>query len=267
MFIHKKYDGKEAENMKKRVKGLLAFWLCMLMLFGSSMAVFANEYDLFNINKGDIFVTGDVIDADVSSGGVYYVDFEEEVNLGGGKHNVKDGTWKCIERTEVAGYPKLFLKAVATGENMGETAQEPSKSARYTCDHDMQYEIYRKPTEEVDGLWRYGCTKCTHTEGFVPICGMGAFFERAINTINGAEVNGTVTIATPKWMSFNKDVYDALAARPDVTVNVHFRYQGQFYAVTIPAGTDMTPYLTEDGYCGFLKLAALFGVTAIQTEE
>lgn len=242
--------------MKKRLKGLLAFWLCMLMLFGSSMAVFAKEYYLFDINKGDIFVTGDVINANGSSGGVlYYVDFEEEVNLGGGEHNVKDGTWKCIG----------FENDVCYLESVKE--QNETTGSSYTCDHDMQYEIYREPTEEVDGLWRYGCTKCTHTEGFVSICGMGAFFERAISTINGAEVNGTVTIATPKWMSFNKDVYDALAARSDVTVNVHFRYQGQFYSVTIPAGTDMTPYLTEDGYCGFLKLAALFGVTAIQTEQ
>jgi len=243
--------------MKKRLKGLLAFWLCMLILMGSSMAVWAKEYNLHDIKQGDIFVTGDVIrDAlGVSGAVVYYVDFDENVYMGGSPHDVKDGTWKCISNENNICSLEIFKE------------QEKNTGSSYTCDHDMQYEIYREPTEEVDGLWRYGCTKCTHTEGFVPICGMGAFLERAINTINGAEVNGTVTIATPKWMSFNKDVYDALAARPDVTVNVHFRYQGQFYAVTIPAGTDMTPYLTEDGYCGFLKLAALFGVTAIQTEE
>ena len=248
--------------MKKRLKGLLAFWLCMLILYGSSMSVMAAEYSFENIKPGDIFVGGDVIKELIVSGGdVYYVDLDQSEAITS-PYNIKTGTWEYIGQ-EYGGcwYPMVF-KAVETGSNVTNVS-----GTSYSCDHDMQYEIYCEPTEEVDGLWRYGCTKCTHTEGFVTICGMGAFLERAINTINGAEVNGTVTIATPKWMSFNKDVYDALAVRPDVTVNVHFRYQGQFYAVTIPAGTDMTPYLTEDGYCGFLKLAALFGVTAIQTEE
>lgn len=253
--------------MKKRVKGLLAFWLCMLMLLGSSMSVFAAEYKLSEINPGDIFVTGDIIDSEgvYSSGSVYYVDIDKSTTFDNdndsqkNSHIIEKGNWQYIGSSYNDEWWGWVFKAVE--------AEEKENRSVYRCDHDMQYEIYREPTEEVDGLWRYGCTKCTHTEGFVSICGMGAFFERAINTINGAEVNGTVTIATPKWMSFNKDVYDALAARPDVTVNVHFRYQGQFYAVTIPAGTDLTPYLTEDGYCGFLKLAALFGVTAIQTEE
>ena len=244
--------------MKKRVKGLLAFWLCMLMLVGSSMAVLAKEYNFDNIQAGDVFVGGDVITGLTSSGDVYYVDLDTTESLED-PYTIKDGTWEYQGQEYGEYWYGMVFKAV-------KNQKQPEGSA-YGCDHDMQYEIYRKPTEEVDGLWRYGCTKCTHTVEFISISGMGEFLKRAVKTINKAQENATVTIATPKWMSFNKDVYDALAARPDVTVNVHFRQQGQFYSVTIPAGTDMTPYLTEDGYCGFLKLAALFGVTAIQTEQ
>ena len=245
--------------MKKRLKGLLAFWLCVILLVGGSMTAMAADYDFGNLGQGSVLVGKDNVKFEGSGGTVSYCidgELNDKQTIGAyGTASIKDGNWKI---SNIDGWD-LYLELVQSSS--AEVQKETTSS--YICEHDMGYEIYLEPTEEVDGLWAYQCGKCEHIDHFLPISGMGAFFKRAITTINGAAENGAVTVATDKWMSFNKNVYDALAARPDVTLTVNYKYKGTFYSVTIPAGTDMTPYLTEDGYCGFLYLASLFGATEI----
>ena len=279
--------------MKNRLKGLLAFWLCVIMLAGGSMTAMAADF--YTDENGNITVDGQAL----------YIDYEikdDEENFISGSGAVlvsfinQDGNTcftydrKNYESVEIPSFIKgkvMEIKApvnrddgvngkhlqivvnIPTGGVEGSSVPEPIDSvipAVPSCEHDMIYEILREPTEELDGEWAYRCSKCSHIQQTFPICGLLEFCKRVVREVNTADAGAAVSIITDRWMSFNKDVYDALAANPDVALTINFRHQGKFYRTTIPAGTDMTPYLSEDGYCGFLYLAYLFGLTEIVQE-
>lgn len=60
-----------------------------------------------------------------------------------------------------------------------------------------------------------------------------------------------IVINTKTWTCFNRTMVDAIKNRPDVTVIVNYVYQGKPYVLTIPAGTDLTPLVDENGFVGF----------------
>ena len=60
---------------------------------------------------------------------------------------------------------------------------------------------------------------------------------------------------------FNTGIIEALEQRRDIEVTVIFVSEGQRTKVVIPAGYEVRQLLDENGYCGFLRLAALLGST------
>ena len=81
--------------------------------------------------------------------------------------------------------------------------------------------------------------------------------------IRKAERGATLLIETRRWISFHQMVMQALADRPDVTLNVSFldgEYRGNRMTFTIPAGTDAISLPNVEGYCGFLYLGGIFGL-------
>lgn len=83
--------------------------------------------------------------------------------------------------------------------------------------------------------------------------------EKAINAVGA---NQTLTINTGKWMSLDRKIMEAIAARPDMAVTINYIYNEKAYSVTIPAGYNVMSLLDENGYCGFLYLNAVFGANA-----
>ncbi len=71
--------------------------------------------------------------------------------------------------------------------------------------------------------------------------------------------NRGVTLETSVWNSFNKKVYQKIEAS-NMPVTINFFYKGVKYRVTIPAGAKVTDLCDKNGWCGFLKLAAYYGV-------
>ena len=75
---------------------------------------------------------------------------------------------------------------------------------------------------------------------------------------------GNCVIKSAELISFNRATFEALAARPDVSVDVIYKWKGIKYKTTIPAGYPVLDLLNEDGYCGCLYLNAIFGSEVVE---
>ncbi|MBR0173781.1 MAG: hypothetical protein IJQ21_13440 [Lachnospiraceae bacterium] len=130
-------------------------------------------------------------------------------------------------------------------------------------DHFFEWRILREPTETADGEGAFVCKYCGQTIHSQPISGYGVFQTKSAQMIRDAAQGATVEISTRRWISFRKQVFEALAQRPDVTVKVSFlseEYKGMPLSFTIPAGTDAMSLPDANGYAGFYHLGGLFGL-------
>lgn len=75
-------------------------------------------------------------------------------------------------------------------------------------------------------------------------------------TANGSPV---AVITTDYFTCFTKEMLELLAANPDVSYEIHYRYQGKRYVLVIPAGADLGSLQDSNGYYGFRYLDSIFG--------
>ena len=88
------------------------------------------------------------------------------------------------------------------------------------------------------------------------------FNRNSADKISSAAQNAKVIIDTDKWTSFYRNVIDALAKRPDVTVVITYNDENHNRkCITIPAGTDLTGYIDDKGYTGYKFLISKLGET------
>lgn len=78
----------------------------------------------------------------------------------------------------------------------------------------------------------------------------------AASTANGSSV---AVITTDYFTCFTKEMMELLAANPDVSYEIHYRYQGKRYVLVIPAGADLGSLQDSNGYYGFRYLDSIFG--------
>lgn len=83
-------------------------------------------------------------------------------------------------------------------------------------------------------------------------------------TIKNIERGGNCVVELDKYISFNRETFEALSKRPDVSLTVIYKWNGVKYKVTIPAGYNVLDLLNEDGYCGCLYLNAIFGSQVVE---
>ena len=127
--------------------------------------------------------------------------------------------------------------------------------------HSYTWQDVRPATEDDDGEMVYKC-ECGEVLYRVPTSAFYVFNKNAQDKIKNAKQGATVKIETSRWISFHKMVMQALADRPDVSLEVSFldgEYKGNRLSFTIPAGTDTLSLLDENGFSGFLYLAGKFG--------
>jgi uncharacterized protein YjdB len=120
-------------------------------------------------------------------------------------------------------------------------------------------------TADQDGEMRYQCRICGNIQIRVPITAYYIFNKETTEKIRRAKQGETVKIETARWISFHKMVMEALADRPDVTLEVSFldeEHKGTRKSFTIPAGTaDVTSLVDDKGFAGFIYLTNKFGNT------
>lgn len=80
-----------------------------------------------------------------------------------------------------------------------------------------------------------------------------------IDTVKNAPAGSVVRLETSVSYCIDKMMMEALAERPDLTLEVVFPVDHQNVSVTVPAGYDVMSLLDENGYCGFLYLNSVFG--------
>ncbi len=117
-------------------------------------------------------------------------------------------------------------------------------------------------TADQDGEMRYQCRICGDIQTRVPITAYYIFNKETTEKIRRAKQGETVKIETARWISFHKMVMEALADRPDVTLEVSFLdegHKGTRKNFTIPAGTDTKSLVDDKGFAGFIFLTNKFG--------
>ena len=162
---------------------------------------------------------------------------------------------------------KFSLYAIAYEDGAAtEETEESEKKVVKPHTHTYAWDKV-EATESQDGELRYQCTECYDILVRVPLSAYYVFNANTVDKINKAKQGETVKITTDRWISFHKMVFDALAARPDVCLEVSFldgEYKGNRVSFTIPAGADNSDLFTENNFAGFMYLGNKYGLT---TEE
>ena len=150
-----------------------------------------------------------------------------------------------------------------------EKAEREKKAAKLALQkdpthvHKFEWIARMNESESAEGTINYMCTECDKIRYFRPINAYRAFEGDVAWRIRDAVDNATINVKTSLFINFNKEVMEALAERPDVTLHVSFledEYKGNRVSFTIPAGEDTTALLDEDGYCGFKYLGGIYGL-------
>ena len=160
---------------------------------------------------------------------------------------------------------KFSLYAIAYEDGAApEETEESEKKVVKPHTHTYAWDKV-EATESQDGELRYQCTECYDILVRVPLSAYYVFNANTVDKINKAKQGETVKITTDRWVSFHKMVFDALTARPDVSLEVSFldgEYKGNRVSFTIPAGADNSDLFTENNFAGFMYLGNKYGLTA-----
>lgn len=88
-------------------------------------------------------------------------------------------------------------------------------------------------------------------------------YKRAfIDTVKDAPKDAVIRLETSASYCIDKMMMEALASRPDVSLQVVFPVNHENVEVTVPAGYDVMSLLDDNGYCGFLYLNSVFNTNA-----
>lgn len=262
---------KNEMNISRRLKGLLCVMLSLVMMFGMSMGVNAEEYDYqfsnisgFMRNQGNGFVdvtsneripANKVIFLFVSGGtiAICYNGVERDrlgyAVIAEGSHTVcsfSDSYSYNTYISEDGSYTLNLLYDVPTEETS-------SNNSSHT--HSYTWQTVREATEIQEGEEEYICS-CGHVSEIRAISAMGVYWNSMIEKIKNAKSGDTLTFSSETWNSFPKRVMDVIAARRDITIEISFPYQGKMLKVVVPANTAI------DNSCdwyGPAKLAEMFG--------
>ena len=130
--------------------------------------------------------------------------------------------------------------------------------------------IVKDPTGETDGLMINVCRHCGYVErdSEQTISGYGVFNAKAVTAINNEAAGGTVQLETLRWISVHRKVLEALLAKPGVTFEVRYVYEGRKYVLRIDGSDPMLAILLqnreEDEYFGFPFLGTIFAAEEVQ---
>ena len=130
--------------------------------------------------------------------------------------------------------------------------------------HHYRWIAKRNESESADGTINYMCEECDKVWYFRPYPAYYCFQGDIARQIEVAPKDFTLKVKTSLFINFNKQVMEALAKRPDVSLQVSFlrkEYTGDRLSFTIPAGEDTLSLLDENGYAGFIYLGNKYGMT------
>lgn len=129
--------------------------------------------------------------------------------------------------------------------------------------HKFRWIAKMNQSESAEGTMNYMCSECGKIWYYKPIPAYLAFSGETAYKIETAPQGALVKVKTSLFISFNNEVMEALAQRPDVSLYVSFldqEYKGNRVSFTIPAGQDTMSLVDSNGYVGFLFLGGTYGL-------
>ena len=285
------------KELKRRGKGLLALMLAFMMMFGSSMTVFAGEVNLDSggLTKGQTLEGGDIIE--ISSGNLIVTidgggSLEEKFNNygiyvelpAGGKYQVDSYSAQLPDPK----YPRVTYnialstipatpsgstgstndsnnKDTKSGNVSPELSEEEQYIARLRSEywehhvHTFSWGTTREAAAGQDGIQENRCS-CGLVQDTTVIPASQTFVQEYYDVVRNAPVNGTVSYDSGSLHTLSDKMLKYLSERSDVTVEVSFVYQGTAYKMTIPAGCDYSALLSdEDAFYGYFYFAQQIG--------
>lgn len=167
--------------------------------------------------------------------------------------------WKILEEYgsgKLIPYDSTISKANSSSQK---STGSTSSSAHV---HDYAWVRSTDATENTDAVLEYRCRACGDIAAYKSVdnSAYALFLKDAAEEIKDAAANAVVKIDTVKWLSLDKAVVDAFDARKDVTLKITYTQKGERKALEIPAGTDLSSLLDENGYIGFSRLAEHYAV-------
>lgn len=148
-----------------------------------------------------------------------------------------------------------IITEIAGDQAKGQLEQENevSENLNYCSHHECDYFLIEPATPEKDAVQAYQCTDCGAVLEYkdVPNSAYTAFLKEAEKLIQSASPQSEIIISTDRWVSFNRDVLEAMKVRQDITVQVNYRYQGENCSLVMPAGVDVELLMDENGFAGF----------------
>ena len=282
----------ERKEMKKRAKGMLALLLAFIMMFGTSLTVFAAGTEYYLAGRagtaspelqGATVYAGDSIS--VTSGYLKVViDGTTECNkspdsapAGAANYNfdlTSGGPYKAsVSATLVDGQYYFFLVNLTTPGNGSATNNTDSKSKKKdstgttnTHVHSYSWVTVQEASEGQDGIEQYRCS-CGDVQETNVIPATQAVIEEMLAPIRGAKENAHIVFDSGRLYTMSDVIVKELAARNDVSMEITFEYEKTAYKMVIPAGVDYTAILAdEDSFYGYFYFAQLVGAT-IETKE
>ena len=285
------------KELKRRGKGLLALMLAFMMMFGSSMTVFAgNTYrldiplgggyggytvsgDPTGLTTGQKLEGGDIIEI-VSGSLMVTIDgggsLEEKYNdvrgmlyvelPAGGKYQVDSYSAQLPDPK----YPRVTYNVAlstipatpsgGTGNTSTESGSDDTGNEYWKNHvHIFSWVTTREATAEQDGIQENRCS-CGLVQDTTVISASQVILQKFFDMVRNAPVNGTVSYDSSSLHTLSDKMLKCLSERSDVTVEVSFAYQGTAYKMTIPAGCDYSALLSdEDAFYGYFYFAQQTG--------
>ena len=250
----------ERKVLKRRIKGLAAFVLAVVMMFGSSLSVLAASYSItcdfindraeyviddYNLIVGEtISSVDDIANTKSCSYGLKFKIDEgamREVGFAGSGETIyfspfldEGKSYKVTEVRTDGCYLEITLQTIVdSGEEGGSTGDTKEK------DEEKKPEEPKESEEQI-------------------------FTRELLTRAAAAKAGDTVVIDATVWHSFSAKVLRELLSKEGVSYIFYYNYGGECFYITLPAGA-----VLEEGceWYGPLKLNAMFGRTMIDKKD
>ena len=144
--------------------------------------------------------------------------------------------------------------------------EEPvNRIPEHVCQY--EWEVVREVGTDQDGLEQYLCKLCGSVQSTLTIPASHYQVQELYTKVTGAAEGETVTYDTGMVHTVCDKLFIKLQERKDITLVITYKYKGENYRTTFPAGADYTELLQDaDQFYGMLGLNGRCGITTIDVK-
>ena len=153
--------------------------------------------------------------------------------------------------------------------NNGEVEVIEEEPVNRIPEHVCQYEweAVREVGTDQDGLEQYLCKLCGNVQSTLTIPASHYQVQELYTKVTGAAEGETVTYDLGSVHTICDKLFAKLQGRKDITLVITYKYKGENYRTTFPAGADYTELLQDaDQFYGMLGLNGRCGITTIDVK-